>query len=312
MTTFSDYRHGHNGQQLSRRPGLAGLTGVLLAAICIAACGTGRRPTPAHAPSSGPVNASATGSGLVVAVESHDPQLSNALGWLLVDRSAARLVAVGNRYYQLRIRDKAMDYYSEAITLGDTHAGALDGRARILRDWGFLDEALEDVLRAVGGSPDSAAAVNTFGTILQTLGRHDEAAVVYARAADLDRAAPYAMTNLCYLSFLAGRLDDAARDCSHALTRSNGFAPARNNLALTYAAAGQADTARAFFLDSTDDAAGHYNLGIVLLAQKRYAEAAAHFHSATRKNPSFAAAHRRARQAERAAAIERNSSHARH
>jgi len=293
-----------------RWPGLAGLTGVLLTAICVAACGTGRRPPPAYAPTGEPLRASGAGGLGSTAVEAHDPQLSNALAWLIVERSPARLVAVGNRYYQLRIRDRAMDYYSEAITLDETHTGALDGRARVLRDWGFTDEALGDALRAARSSPDSAAAVNTLGTILQALGKYEDAAVVYTRAADLDRTAPYAMSNLCYLSFLAGRPEAAARDCSDALSRSKEFAPARNNLALVYAAAGQADTARSYFLGSTDDAAGHYNLGIVLLSQKRYDEAAAEFHAATRRNPSFAAAHRRARQAEHFAALERKSSHA--
>ena len=288
---------------------LVAAIGILLAAIWIAACGTGRRPPPA-APSNRPMNASAGGGLGSMAVEAHDRVLSDALAWLIVDRSATRLVAVGNRYSQLLIRDKAMDYYAEAITLDETYTGALDGRARVLRDWGFIDEALSDALRAVRSSPDSAAAVNTLGTILQGLGRHDEAAVVYARAADLDPTAPHAMSNLCYLSFLAGRHDDAARRCSDALSRSETFAPARNNLALAYAAAGQAETARSYFLGGSDDAAGHYNLGIVLLAQKRYDEAAAEFHAATRRNPSFAAAHRRARQAEHSAELERKSSHA--
>jgi protein O-GlcNAc transferase len=286
------------------------VTGVLLAAISIAACGTGRRPPPAYAPTSQNAGASGAGGLGATAVEAHDPQLSDALAWLIVQRSPARLVAVGNRYYQLRIRDRAMDYYSEAITLDQSHGGALDGRARVLRDWGLTDEALSDALRAVRSSPDSATAINTLGTILQALGKHEEAAVVYMRAADLDRTAPYAMTNLCYLSFLAGQHEAAARDCSDALSRSNEFAPARNNLALAYAAAGQADRARSYFLGSPDDAVGHYNLGIVLLAQKRYDEAADEFHTATRRNPSFAAAHRRARQAEYSAALERTSSHA--
>jgi Flp pilus assembly protein TadD len=294
----------------NRWPALTGLSAVLLAAICLAACGTGRRPPPSYAPSTEPARASAEGGFGAVSVETHDTQLSNALGWLLVDRSAPRLVAVGNRYYQLQIRDRAMDYYSQAIGMDDSHTGALDGRARVLRDWGFIDEALRDALRAVRSAPDSAEPANTLGTILQALGRLDEAAVVYARASDLDRSAPYAMSNLCYVEFLAGRLDDAARVCAVALSRSNGFTPARNNLALAHAAAGRADAARAYFLRDTDDATGHYNLGIVLLAQKRYVDAAAEFHSATRLNPSFAAAHRRARQAEQSVEMERKSAHA--
>ena len=242
-----------------------------------------------------------------MAVEAHDPVLSNALASLILDRSAGRLVAVGNRYYQLQIRDKAFEYYSEAVTLDGTYAAALDGRARVLRDWRFTDEALDDAMNAARVAPDSAPAVNTLGTILQMLGKRDEAAVAYARSADLDRSAPYAMNNLCYLSFLAGRQEDAARDCADALSRSNGFAPARNNLALAHAAAGRADKARSYFLGDADDAAGHYNLGIVLLAQKRYREAATEFYAATRRDPSLAAAHRRARQAEHSAELERTS-----
>ena len=294
----------------NRRPGLPGLSAVLLAAISFAACGTGRRPPPAYAPSSEPLRAAAEGGFGAVAVEAHDAQLSNALGWLLVDRSASRLVAVANRYYQLQIRDRAMDYYSQAIGVDHSHTGALDGRARVLRDWGFIDEALSDALRAVQSSPDSPEPANTLGTILQALGRLDDAAVVYSRASELDRTAPYAMSNLCYVEFLAGRLEDAERVCAGALSRSKEFAPARNNLALAYAAAGQAEAARSYFLGNGDDAVGHYNLGIVLLAQKRYGDAAAEFHAATRRNPSFAAAHRRARQAEQSAAMERKSSHA--
>jgi tetratricopeptide (TPR) repeat protein len=302
-----DHRYGHASRELNRRPGLSGLTGVLLAVICITACGTGRRPPPAYAPSNEPMRASDAGGFGSMAVEAHDPVLSNALAWLILDRSAGRLVAVANRYYQLRIRDKAFDYYSEAIMVDDIHAGALDGRARLLRDWGFTGEALDDAARATRVAPDSATAANTLGTILQALGKHDEAAAVYARSADLDRSAPYAMNNLCYLSFLAGRQQDAARDCSDALSRSKGFVPARNNLALAYAAAGRADTARSYFLGDTDDAAGHYNLGIVLLAQKRYQEAATEFYAATRRDPSFSAAHRRARQAEHLTELERTS-----
>lgn len=283
--------------------------GVLLAAIAVTGCGTGHRARAAFAPGAqraGP-QAGSLGS---LALEASDPVLSAELAWLLVDRSAQRLTAVGNRYYQLRIRDTALDYYSEAIARGKEYPLALDGRARVLRDWGFNGEALDDAMRAARGSPNSAAVVNTLGTILQALGKHDEAAVAYARAADLDRTAPYAMTNLCYLSFLGERYEAAAQACSEALWRSNTFVPARNNLALAHAAAGRADEARSHFLGGTNEAEGHYNLGIVLLAQKRYEEAAVEFHAATRKNPSFAAAHRRARQAEYSAAMKRSSSHA--
>jgi Flp pilus assembly protein TadD len=246
------------------------------------------------------------------AVESLDHQLSEALMVLIVDRSPDQLVRVGSRYYQLNIRDRAMDYYTEAIAADGNHAGALDGRARVLRDWGYIDEALTDARRATLASVGSASAFNTLGTILQARGDFELARTAYRTAAELDLGAPYAVSNLCYLSFLTGRSETAAIDCSAALTRNDSFRPAKNNLALAYAALGQTETARAHFLGSPSDAQGRYNMGIVFLAERRYDEAAAEFHAATRIAPSFTAAHRRARQAVQLAEAERNSQDASH
>lgn len=97
-----------------------------------------------------------------------------------------------------------------------------------------------------------------------------------------------------------------------ALARNDSFLPAKNNLALAYAALGQTEMARAHFLRSSADAYGRYNMGIVFLAERRYDEAAAEFHAATRIAPSFAAAHRRARQAEQLAEVERKLPDASH
>ena len=57
-------------------------------------------------------------------------QLSAALGCSSLIGRRTSWFGVGNRYYQLNIRDRAMDYYSEALTLdGTTQARSTDAHA---------------------------------------------------------------------------------------------------------------------------------------------------------------------------------------
>jgi tetratricopeptide (TPR) repeat protein len=228
---------------------------------------------------------------------------------LTVDRSADALVNVAVRYSELGVSDKAMDYYSEALSVDPRHLGALDGRARAWRDWGFTAEALSDVDRGLKIAPSSAAFHNTKGTILQILHRYAEADGEYTAAARLAPAAPHAINNRGYLAFVEGRTDAALRDCSEALRRSPLFVPARHNLALIYAALGNTDLASSYFGRSSN-AIARYNMGIVFLARKDFSRAAAEFEAASRANPSFAQARRRALQARHLAYTETERSDA--
>jgi hypothetical protein len=69
---------------------------------------------------------------------------------------------------------------------------------------------------------------------------------------------------------------------------------ARNNLALAYAADGQADLANSTFLTAGSTAAGLYNIGIIHLAEGRYESAVKAFDAASCQRPAWAAARRRA------------------
>jgi tetratricopeptide (TPR) repeat protein len=245
-------------------------------------------------------------------VETHDAALASALLRLVAARTAENLAAVADRYYQLGIRDTAMEYYAEAIVRNPRSVWALDGTARIWRDWGQMGQALGSAYRAIYFAPGSAAAWNTLGTILQALDEHSASADAYRRAISLDEAAVYARSNLCYLAFVAAEADRAVAECAAALRVDGGFAPALNNLALVYAAVG--DTPRAFEVFAAaagGEAVAHYNLGIVLLAERRYDEAVRAFEGAYRLDPSFDRAHARARDARRQALAARGNTHGR-
>jgi Flp pilus assembly protein TadD len=295
------YRRGYSTVRLST-------AAILLAAICAEGCATTNLSRTLSTGSRAAPSQKSSGFSAATA-ESLDPALGAALLQLLVDKSPMARVRVASRYYQLGIRDKAMDYYSEALTIDPKHAPALDGRARVWRDWGFIGQAMSDAHRATYFAPASAPAQNTLGIVLQALHQDESAARAFRKAADLDPKAAYALNNLCYLSFIRGRTEDAARDCSEALAREASFVPAQNNLGLAYAALGYPDVAFGYFRSSAGDAVARYNMGIVFLAERRYSAAAKEFQAAFTILPSFLAARRRAIQA---ANLARESSDVRH
>ena len=247
-----------------------------------------------------PAGVPRTTGGGAVTLEAHDPALGAALLRLAGSRTAKHLDAVGDRYYDLGIRDKALEYYLEALRRDRTSVGALDGAARIYRDWGQLTHALGNAHRATYFAPRSAAAWNTLGTILQALDLQSDAAHAYRFALSLDRTAVYARSNLCYLALTTGDSNTALDECRAALAVDEAFTPARNNLGLLFAVAGDRGRAAETFRAATGEAAGHYNTGLVLLAQQDYAAAILAFEAAYRADPQLAPAHRFARAARRA------------
>jgi Flp pilus assembly protein TadD len=243
------------------------------------------------------------------AIESHDSVLADALLRVLVSRTSEHLATAAYRYYQLGVLDTAMEYYAASLGKDRRYAPALDGAARIWRDWGLLGRALGDAYRATYFAPTSPEAWNTLGTVLQLLGQAENASAAYKKAAELDSSATYARSNLCYLALLRGHATEAHEECSAAVDADGRFVPARNNLALVYAASGNTGLAFDTFSDAGGDAAAHYNIGIVLLAERQYDAAVLAFEAAYGAEPDFDKAHERARYARRQALAERETPH---
>ena len=229
-------------------------------------------------------------------LESRDPDLAEDLRRLSAAPTAAAHRAVAERYRQRGVLDAAYRHYNAALKLDGHDALAYEGLARVWRDWGFPSLALGDASRAVYFAPKSAAVANTLGTVMQALGKHQDARTAYERASRLDPRAAYALNNLCYLSFVDGRAQGAIDACQKALALEPTLTAARNNLALAYAASGRIDLARMEFLDANDASRGLYNIGIVHLAAGDQPAAVAAFDGASRANPLLAIARERASQ----------------
>ncbi len=230
-------------------------------------------------------------------IENTDPQLAASLLLQLMLPSAEHQVGVAQEYRRLGILDAAYDRLSQAIEIEPRLAEAHEMLARIWRDWQMPARALGPAYRATYFDPQSASARNTMGTILERLGRVDDARRAYEEAGERAPSTAWPLNNLCHLELTLGRLDAARSRCEAALKIQPDFAAAHNNLALAFAASGDLERAEREFVAAGDFAAANYNLGIVYLADRQYESAADKFEAAIKARPTFNAAKARAHAA---------------
>jgi len=236
-----------------------------------------------------------------VTLESSDPGLAVALLAARMVPTPGNEVQVAREYVRAGILDAAFTHATKALEIDPRFSPAHEIIARLWRDWGLPANGLGPAWRAVYFAPGSAAAENTLGTILDRLGRRDEARVAYDRALALDPAAAWTLSNACYSEFRSGRLAEARARCEAALAIDPAMAAAHNNLALALAAGGDLVRASEQFRAAGDTAAAEYNLGIVFMAGGQYAAAADRFERAVAARPGFVDAGVRARDARRRA-----------
>ena len=110
-----------------------------------------------------------------VTIEAQDPRLAAALVALNTQPSPEAYRAVAREYSRLQVTDRALDYLKKALDLDRRDWATFDALARVSRDSGSLSIALGDAHRAVYFAPRSPVARNTLGTVLQSLGRRNQA-----------------------------------------------------------------------------------------------------------------------------------------
>lgn len=149
-------------------------------------------------------------------LERRDPELAAARKDLAIAPTAENHVRVAEAYTRDHVLDAAFDHFTAALHIAPKDAVAYEGRARIWRDWGFVDMALSDASRAVYYAPHLAGPRNTLGTILLKRGLLVEARAAFERALALDASADYARANICYVSMLQSDILRAMDVCREA------------------------------------------------------------------------------------------------
>ena len=278
-----------------------GFAALVVAALLAVGCGSARLVKTVPPTSGVPARPSGT---LAMTLEAQDERLSVALLAVAIAPNAETYRQLAREYRRLGVMDKAHEHFSDAVRLDTSDASSYDALARIWRDWGAAKLGLADAYRAVYYAPNSAAAANTLGTLLQATGNIDPAKLWYARAVSLDKDAWYALNNLCYAAVITR--EAAVNLCQAAVAAAPGTKSkvAQNNLALAHLAAGDANSARQWFRRAGDPATASYNYGIAMMATRAYKEATVAFEEALRADPQSTLAAKRIRQARLAAAAE--------
>jgi len=227
--------------------------------------------------------------------ETENGTLASALQDLRIGPTPARHLAVAEGYRRLGILDQALDHYQAARRMNPSSAAAYDGMARVWRDWHLPEFGLGDSHRAIYFAPRSPEALNTLGTILQALGKVQEAEAVFAKAVAIEPAAGYAFNNLCYAAILASD-PEAVATCRRALAASPGLRATSNNLALALGLTGELGLAQEAFAQTGTAADTAYNMGMVYFARREFTEADKAFRQATMLNPRARAAWQRLEQ----------------
>jgi Flp pilus assembly protein TadD len=230
-------------------------------------------------------------------IESHDPALASALLKLKMLPTAANHREVAQAYTTAGITDFAYRHYRKALQIEPCDSSALEGLARLWRQWGAPDLALGDAHRAVHCRPTSASTHNTLGTVLVALGQLEPARAAFETARRIDHGAAFALNNLCYVALQQGDGPAAQQACERALDLEPTMAAALGNLALAYALQGDVSIAEGRLMEHADPATGLYNVGVLRMSMNQYSAAATAFDLSADARPSLGDAARRAAQA---------------
>ena len=236
-------------------------------------------------------------TGFGATVEGSDKRLAAALLAEAVLPTTASHLQVAWEYRRIGVLDAAYEHVNRALRKEPRSSVAHEALARIWRDWGLPGEGLGAAYRAAYYGRGSASAENTLGTVLDALGRPEDARAAFELALVLDPTASWALNNLCYVDLRLGRLKEAQAECAAALRLTPDFAAAHNNMGLVHAAAGEFVQARRSFLEAGGAAAADFNLGIAYLRDSDYSSAADAFEEAIQARPDFTAAKTRAHAA---------------
>jgi tetratricopeptide (TPR) repeat protein len=135
-----------------------------------------------------------------------------------------------------------------------------------------------------------ATAHRKLAVVLDRLGKFGESDVHYKAALKLSPDDPKVWNNAGYSQYIQGRWDEAERTLKTAVKLAPGDAKVATNLGLALAAGGKTEEAFAVLTRAVGPAAAHANIGYVLAATGRRAEAIGHYRTALALQPGLAAA----------------------
>jgi Flp pilus assembly protein TadD len=160
----------------------------------------------------------------------------------------------------------ALGEYIKALEICDSRAGLMGGAKNTAKQ---------------------ALAHRRMGSVLDRLGRFEQAELEYRAALKLSPNDPKVWNDAGYSYYLQGRWADSERALKSAAKLDPNNSRIMTNLGLTLAASGKPDAALAEFTRAAGPAVGHANLAYILAAMGNTAEAQKHYRRALDLQPEL-------------------------
>jgi len=162
--------------------------------------------------------------------------------------------------------------------------------ARWMEELENFEEAQANYSIVLEERPEDVEAILGLARIDQVAGRFDAAGTGVRKALELRRDSATAMSALGQHYVARERLPEALPLLNKAMLTDPANKVYRFHLAVALAKSGDATAAYPHFVQSVGEPTAHYNLGMILKTQGRYAQAEEHLLQAVTKKPDFDAA----------------------
>lgn len=184
----------------------------------------------------------------------------------------------------------AIEAYRKALELNASLPQANINLAILLMDQQRAAEAVPLLEKAVVQRPQDARSVVLLADALAATGKRGRAAEEYRNAIALDAKLAPAYLGLAHLQVAGKQFDEAIKNLRKAADLQPGNVATRLEIGGVLEAAGRPDEARAFYQDlavkQPDNAVVHRRLAHLLLAAKKFDEAATELETATKLAPA--------------------------
>lgn len=198
----------------------------------------------------------------------------------------------GNRHYDLKQYEKAVECYSKAIRMQVNTAQFYSDRGCAYDTLGEHDKAISDFEKAIELDPEDTAAYINMGYTYNNLGKYDKAFSFLDQAIKLDPEDAVAYVNRGYAYRSLGEHDQAMSDFNRAIDLDPKNSAAYVNRGHLYNCLKDyskaiPDFSKAIGLEPFEDTA-YNNRGYSYLSLKEYDKAAADLNMAIKLNPKAA------------------------
>ena len=188
--------------------------------------------------------------------------------------------------------DKAIEAYTNAISIKPDYADAYYNIGTALKEQGKLDEAIEAYKKAIFITPDYTDAYNNMGLVFIDQGKLNEAIEACTKALFIKPDYAEAYFNMGNALKDQGKLEEAIEAFNKAISIKLDFAEAYNNTGNAFQEQGKLKAAKEAYTKALsikpDYAEAYFNMGNTLKDQGKLEEAIEAYNTALSIKPDFA------------------------